>query len=79
MSAVELRERIQQLHDAAVAAGEPYYTDPISGFLVMTAEYLDDLGVCCDKGCRHCPFGCAQDDIGPGGSGQGELGRPESA
>ncbi len=43
-------------HDAAVAAGEERYTDPISGYGVFTAEALWRRGECCDTGCRHCPF-----------------------
>jgi hypothetical protein len=44
-------------HDQACAAGAQAYSDPITGFRVMTAPYLLSQKVCCDSGCRHCPFG----------------------
>lgn len=47
---------IMAAHDAAVAAGEPLYRDPVSGLWVMTAEELWRRGYCCDQGCRHCPW-----------------------
>jgi hypothetical protein len=43
-------------HRRAMQLGEPGYTDPTSGLLVMTARYLWEQGRCCDQGCRHCPF-----------------------
>jgi len=46
-----------QLHDQAVAAGEPSYRDPRSGYRVFTSTYLASRGECCGSGCRHCPFG----------------------
>lgn len=42
-------------HDAALAAGEALYRDPISGNWAMTADTLAARG-CCETGCRHCPF-----------------------
>jgi hypothetical protein len=75
---VELRERIQRLHDAAEAAGEPYYNDPLSGFLVMTRAYLGELGVCCDRGCRHCPYGCADEELGSDRDPEDAAGRAQS-
>ena len=44
-------------HDAAVAAGEPGYIDPVTGLFVLTAAYLRERGECCGNGCRHCPYG----------------------
>jgi len=39
-----------------VATGRPTYTDPATGFEVMTAATLVERGWCCDLGCRHCPY-----------------------
>ena len=47
---------IQAAHAAAVAAGQPTYTDPATGYQVFTARDLADRGTCCDTGCRHCPY-----------------------
>lgn len=49
-------DRIAELHDAAVAAGEPGYLDPDTGLFVLTAAYLLEQGGCCGEGCRHCPY-----------------------
>lgn len=43
-------------HEEAVAAGRETYTDPATGYCVMTREYLLERGTCCESGCRHCPF-----------------------
>ena len=43
-------------HAAAVVADVDGYVDPISGYWVFTARYLDERGHCCDQGCRHCPY-----------------------
>jgi len=50
-------EEILRAHDTAVAAGEAGYLDPDSGLFVLTAEWLAARGTCCDRGCRHCPYG----------------------
>ena len=44
------------LHDAACAAGEMFYTDPKTGYSVMTAYAHKQRGKCCGSGCRHCPY-----------------------
>jgi hypothetical protein len=51
-----LRAEILAAHDAAMAAGEPGYLDPVSGLFVQTAASLLERGSCCDQGCRHCPY-----------------------
>lgn len=51
------RAAVIAAHDAAVAAGEDGYVDPLTGLFVFTAAYLADRGHCCDAGCRHCPYG----------------------
>ena len=48
---------IVRAHDAAVAAGEPGYLDPTTGFFVFTEASLLANGTCCESGCRHCPYG----------------------
>ena len=50
------RAELLAAHDQALAAGEPGYRDPATGFFVMTAAYLADRGSCCGNGCRHCPY-----------------------
>ncbi|MDE0881222.1 MAG: DUF5522 domain-containing protein [Myxococcota bacterium] len=54
---VKVSEAAKRAHDQACAAGEQAYSDPASGYRVMTADYLLSQKVCCDSGCRHCPFG----------------------
>ena len=43
-------------HTAAVLGDVDGYVDPVSGYWVFTARYLDERGHCCDQGCRHCPW-----------------------
>lgn len=43
-------------HEAAVAQGKDFYTDPDTGYVVMTALYLTRRGYCCGNICRHCPY-----------------------
>jgi Family of unknown function (DUF5522) len=43
-------------HRRAVEAGEDFYVDPDTGYLVMTAAALETRGECCGSGCRHCPY-----------------------
>jgi hypothetical protein len=47
---------IARAHEAAIAAGEPGYLDPETGFFVFTAAALAAKGECCQSGCRHCPY-----------------------
>jgi Family of unknown function (DUF5522) len=49
-------QAIREAHDRAVAAGEPGYLDPETGYFVFTAAELAARGACCGSGCRHCPF-----------------------
>ncbi len=50
------RDEILAAHRAARRAGATSYTDPATGFAVMTSAYLADRGTCCHQGCRHCPY-----------------------
>eukprot|EP00947_MAST-08B_sp_MAST-8B-sp1_P003082 g3082.t1 len=47
---------IWAIHEAACAAGEDGYMDPVSGLFVFTALAAERRGKCCGSGCRHCPF-----------------------
>ena len=47
---------IVRVHAEALAAGADTYTDPRTGYTVLTAGYLARRGTCCDSGCRHCPY-----------------------
>jgi hypothetical protein len=35
--------------------GEDFYYNE-QGFMVLTAQYHLDRGVCCGNGCLHCPY-----------------------
>ncbi|GMF36398.1 unnamed protein product [Phytophthora lilii] len=50
---------IEELHRAACANKQAMYTDPATGYSVMTAYILKERQVCCGNGCRHCPYGHA--------------------
>ncbi|XP_026930410.2 uncharacterized protein C1orf53 homolog isoform X2 [Acinonyx jubatus] len=49
--------RIADLHAAACAAGQLNYTDPATGYLVLTRLAHLQRGKCCGSACRHCPYG----------------------
>lgn len=53
---VAVDPRIDELHRRAEQAGEDSYTDPATGYEVLTASFLRERGTCCDSGCRHCPY-----------------------
>ncbi|MGZ4676387.1 MAG: DUF5522 domain-containing protein [Acidimicrobiia bacterium] len=50
------RAEILARHRAALVAGARTYVDPTTGYWVFTAWHLVDVGSCCDRGCRHCPY-----------------------
>ncbi|KAL3664763.1 hypothetical protein V7S43_010510 [Phytophthora oleae] len=50
---------IEELHRVACANKQTTYTDPATGYTVMTAYILKERQVCCGNGCRHCPYGHA--------------------
>ena len=35
--------------------GLDYYFE--NGLMVLTAAFLGKRGYCCERGCRHCPYG----------------------
>jgi hypothetical protein len=49
-------DEIEARHARAVAERRDTYVDPETGYEVFTAAYLLRRGICCDSGCRHCPF-----------------------
>jgi len=50
------RADILAAHATAIAADEPGYLDPTTGYFVFTAVELAANGRCCESGCRHCPY-----------------------
>jgi hypothetical protein len=50
------RAELLAAHEAALAAGDGGYLDPVTGLFVLTAGFLAARGTCCDRGCRHCPY-----------------------
>jgi hypothetical protein len=48
---------IVSAHEAALDAGRDTYRDPLTGLQVFTAGALWARGLCCQSGCRHCPYG----------------------
>lgn len=43
----------------ALVEGRDFYMD--NGLMVLTAHFLKNRGYCCGNGCRHCPYGEAED------------------
>jgi hypothetical protein len=50
------RAEILAAHAAALAADQAGYLDPETGLFVLTAGFLARRGICCTRGCRHCPY-----------------------
>ena len=50
------RAEILAAHAEALREGKPGYLDPGTGLFVLTAGFLADRGLCCERGCRHCPY-----------------------
>jgi hypothetical protein len=50
------QDLIAAAHAAAVAAGEPGYSDAATGLYVFTAAALRARETCCGSDCRHCPY-----------------------
>ena len=65
-----MSDEVIRLHKIACARGESGYTDPKTGFFVLTSHYLQRRGDCCGAGCRHCPY---PPDV------QKAAGRPETS
>ena len=52
---MDIEQQIEELHEAACQAKRPFYRDPQSGLMVMTAYALKQRP-CCSSNCRHCPY-----------------------
>ena len=52
---MDIEQQIEELHEAACKASKPFYRDPQSGLMVMTAYALKQRP-CCSSNCRHCPY-----------------------
>lgn len=52
----DVQQEVARRHAEACARSESLYSDPVSGWSVMTAYYLKKRGFCCGLGCRHCPW-----------------------
>ena len=48
---------IEELHAKACEQGLLSYTDPKTGYLVMTRLAHLKRAKCCGNKCRHCPYG----------------------
>lgn len=53
---MNLEEKYTKRHQLACERKENTYLDPVTGFYVLTAFYLEKRGSCCGAGCRHCPY-----------------------
>lgn len=42
--------------------GIDYYLE--NGLMVFTATFLQKRGYCCERGCRHCPYGYSKEEDG---------------
>lgn len=51
-----VKSAAEAAHEKALEAGLEYYTDPTTGYLVMTELHHLQRGHCCSNGCRHCPY-----------------------
>ena len=52
--------KVEILHQAACKRKQNGYSDPETGFFVLTEYYLEQRGHCCGAGCRHCPYDAAE-------------------
>ena len=62
-SEARIAAEIGRLHSDACARGVATYTDPATGYEVMTADFLRRRGTCCSSGCRHCPYRALDGDF----------------
>jgi len=62
-SEARIAAEINRRHLDACARGLATYTDPATGFEVMTADFLRRREVCCGSGCRHCPYRALDHDF----------------
>lgn len=43
--------------------GEDYYFNE-DGLMVFTEAYHKKRGYCCGNGCKHCPYGVENEELG---------------
>jgi hypothetical protein len=48
-------EQSSEASDNSLQLGVDYYFE--NDLMVFTSEFLLKRGYCCERGCRHCPFG----------------------
>jgi hypothetical protein len=49
----------REAESTALQEGVDYYLE--NGLMVFTSAFLWGRGYCCERGCRHCPYGYAGD------------------
>jgi hypothetical protein len=52
--------KIAEESPAPLQEGLDYYLE--NGLMVFTAHFLTKRGYCCERGCRHCPYGYKSPD-----------------
>lgn len=54
---LDFKRQCDELHDEALQNGELFYLDPQTKLRVSTSTAHIKKGKCCEKDCRHCPYG----------------------
>jgi hypothetical protein len=54
---LELKKQCDECHAEAIRKGELFYLDPQTKLRVATSTAHLKKGKCCEKDCRHCPYG----------------------
>jgi Family of unknown function (DUF5522) len=52
-----LYDKIKEAHDLSIKNNERVYKDPLTGYNAINQKTLEDRKECCNKQCRHCPYG----------------------
>lgn len=52
----QLAGKLVAIHNRACTLGERTYSDPVTGFTVLTEVAHKARGRCCGNACRHCPY-----------------------
>jgi hypothetical protein len=53
----DFKKQCDELHAEALKKAELFYLDPLTKLRVSTAKAHLNKGKCCEKDCRHCPYG----------------------
>ncbi|KAF9165297.1 hypothetical protein DFQ26_000345 [Actinomortierella ambigua] len=59
------KERWQEAHRIACEGNHKFYTDPKTGYSVMTELLHRDREYCCGNACRHCPYEYQNVNVSP--------------